>query len=51
MACLPPALNIYVMATDYKVYMREAFSVVLIGTLLAIGSVTYVLYLIKTQVI
>ena len=51
MACLPPALNIYVMASDYKVYVREASSIVLIGTLLAAASVTYVLYLIKHQLI
>ncbi len=51
MACLPPALNIYVMASDYKVYVREVSSIVLIGTVLAVGSVTYVLYLIKTQLI
>ena len=51
MACLPPALNIYVMATDYKVYIREASSIVLIGTMLAIATVTYVLYLIELQII
>ena len=51
MACLPPALNIYVMATDYKTYIREASSIVLIGTLFAIGTVTYVLYLINQHII
>ena len=49
MACLPPALNIYVMATDYKTYVREASSIVLIGTVFALGSVTYVLYLINNN--
>lgn len=51
MACLPPALNIYVMATDYKTYVREASSIVLIGTVFAVGTVTYVLYLINQQLI
>lgn len=51
MACLPPALNVYVMATDYKTYVHEASSIVLIGTLLAMATVTYVLYLINRQLI
>ena len=51
MACLPPALNIYVMATDYKTYIREASSIVLIGTTLAAATVTYVLYLINHNII
>ncbi len=51
MACLPPALNVYVMATDYNVYTREASSIVLLGTILAVATVTYVLYLIKEQII
>ena len=51
MACLPPALNVYVMATDYKSYIREASSIVLIGTVFALGTVTYVLYLINQNII
>ncbi|MCB1756993.1 MAG: AEC family transporter [Gammaproteobacteria bacterium] len=46
MACLPPALNVYVLASDYQTYVREASSIVLLGTILAVGSVTTALYLI-----
>lgn len=51
MACLPPALNVYVMATDYKVYIAEASSIVLLGTLLAVITVTGVLYMINAGLI
>ncbi len=50
MACLPPALNVYVMASDYKVYIREASSIVLVGTIMAVFTVTYVLYMIKQNI-
>ena len=51
MACLPPALNVYVMATDYRTYIREASSIVLIGTIFALGTVTFMLYLINQNII
>lgn len=51
MACLPPALNVYVMASDYKVYVQEASSIVLLGTIIAVATVTGVLYLIEHQLI
>lgn len=51
MACLPPALNVYVMASDYKVYVQEASSIVLLGTVIAVATVTAVLYLIEHQLI
>ena len=50
MACLPPALNIYVMASDYKVYIQQASSIILLGTILAAFTVTYVLYMIKQNI-
>ncbi len=51
MACLPPALNVYVLASDYKVYVQEASSIVLLGTIIAVATVTAVLYLIEHQLI
>lgn len=51
MACLPPALNVYVMASDYKVYVQEASSIVLLGTIIAVATVTGVLYLIEHSLI
>ncbi len=47
MACLPPALNVYVLASDYKTYVQEASSIVLLGTILAIFTVTATLYLVE----
>lgn len=47
MAALPPALNIFVLAQQYGVYVSRASSIVLIGTLLAAVSVTLLLYLMK----
>ncbi|HPQ96559.1 MAG: AEC family transporter [Thiothrix sp.] len=45
MAALPPALNIFVLAQQYGVYVHRASSIVLIGTLIAAVSVTALLYL------
>ncbi len=51
MACLPPALNVYVLASDYKTYVQEASSIVLLGTIFAVGTVTGILYLIEKELI
>nr|CAA6830601.1 MAG: Transporter [uncultured Thiotrichaceae bacterium] len=48
MAALPPALNVFVLAQHYGVYVQRSSSIVLLGTLLAAISVTVLLYIIKS---
>lgn len=45
MAALPPALNIFVVSTQYNVGVERASACVLIGTLVSIVTLTAVLYL------
>lgn len=51
MAALPPALNVFVMANQYQVYVERASSVILIGTLVSVGTVTALLYAMATGAI
>jgi predicted permease len=46
MAALPPALNVFVMANQYKTYVERASSTILIATLVSVVTVTGLLYLI-----
>ena len=46
MASLPPALNVFVIANQYKVYIERASGAILAGTLLSVFTVTGLLYLI-----
>lgn len=46
MAALPPALNVFVMANQYHVFVERASSVILIGTIVSVMTVTTLLYLI-----
>ena len=46
MASLPPALNVFVMASQYKVYVERASAIILIGTIASVVTVTSLLYLI-----
>jgi predicted permease len=46
MASLPPALNVFVMASQYKVYVERASAIILIGTIASVITVTGLLYLI-----
>ena len=48
MASLPPALNVFVMASQYRVYVERASSAILIGTLLSVLTVTSVLWMVST---
>jgi predicted permease len=48
MAALPPALNIFVISTQYNVGVERASACVLIGTLASMVTLTAVLYLINT---
>jgi len=49
MAALSPALGVFVVARQYDVYVDEASSGVLIGTLASIVTVTALLYFLTTQ--
>ncbi len=40
MASLPPALNVFVIANQYRVYVERASSVVLVGTVISVITVT-----------
>ncbi|TBW37967.1 AEC family transporter [Siculibacillus lacustris] len=46
MACLPPALNVYVLAQQYHAHLSEASAIVLIGTVVSVATVTAFLYLV-----
>jgi len=48
MAALPPALNIFVISTQYGVGVERASACVLLGTLLSMVTLTGFLYLIRT---
>jgi len=48
MAALPPALTAYVFARQYNAWIEQASSVVLIGTLLSVASLTAVMWLVQT---
>jgi malonate transporter and related proteins len=48
MAALPPALNIFVISTQYDVGVERASACVLVGTLASMVTLTGFLYLIKT---
>lgn len=51
MAALPPALNAYVMARQYEVYVAHASAGILVGTLASIVTVTGLLYMIQHRMI
>lgn len=44
MASLPPALNVFVIAQQYDVYVERASSIVLVGTVVSVVTLTTVLY-------
>jgi predicted permease len=51
MAALPPALNVFVVARQYDVYIREASTGILIGTLVSIITLTGALYLVTHDIL
>jgi len=51
MASLPPALNVFVIANQYKVYVERASGAILVGTALSVFTVTGLLYLISENII
>ena len=48
MAALPPALNLFVIASQYNVGIERAFACVLVGTLVSMVTLTAFLWFIKT---
>jgi predicted permease len=51
MAALPPALNVFVLANQYKVYVERASSAILAGTALSVVTVTALLYFISKDLV
>jgi predicted permease len=48
MAALPPALNVFIIARQYDVWVEQASGSVLIGTLVSVVTLTTVMWLVKT---
>ena len=46
MAALPPALNVFVIANQYQVYVERASTAIMVGTLVSVVTVTVLLLLI-----
>ncbi len=51
MAALPPALSVFVMASQYNTYVDKASSAVLMGTMLSVPTLLTWLYLIENRLI
>jgi malonate transporter and related proteins len=51
MACLPPALNVFIIATQYQTGMVEASNAVLLGTLISVMSLTGLMYLVQQNLL
>jgi malonate transporter and related proteins len=49
MAALPPALNVFVFARQYGVWVEQASSAVLFGTLISVATLTTVMWMVKTH--
>jgi len=50
MAALPPALNTFVMARQYNVYVERASNLIMAGTVASVFTVTALLYVLTTSV-
>jgi predicted permease len=48
MAALPPALNVFVFARQYDVWVEQASNAVLMGTVLSVVTLTAVMWLVKS---
>jgi predicted permease len=49
MAALPPALNVFITARQYGVWVEQASSSVLLGTLVSVATLTTAMWLVKTH--
>ena len=47
MSALPPALNVFMLAQQYNAFVEQASTIVLVGTMIAIVTVTALLYMIQ----
>jgi malonate transporter and related proteins len=48
MAALPPALNVFVLARQYDTWIEPASGAVLLGTLVSVGTLTAVMWLVQS---
>lgn len=48
-AALPPALNVFIFARQYNVWIEQASSVILVGTVASVLTLTTVMWLVKTH--
>jgi malonate transporter and related proteins len=48
MAALPPALNVFIFARQYDVWVEQASSAVMVGTLASVVTLTTVMWLVKS---
>ncbi|MCT8974092.1 AEC family transporter [Microbaculum marinisediminis] len=51
MSALPPALNVFVLAQQYNVYIERASSSILLGTIISVFTLTTVLYLVANDMV
>jgi hypothetical protein len=51
MASLPPALNVFVMARQYDVWVQRASSMVLVGTIVSIPTLTVMILMVNSGII
>lgn len=51
MAALPPALNMFVFARQYDVWIEQASSAVLFGTAVSVVTLTTVMWMVKTKLL
>lgn len=51
LAALPPAANVFVLASQYKTYVERASSTILIGTVSSVVTVTALLYAIENNLL
>lgn len=51
MTALPTATNVYVLAEQYSTWVERASACILVSTILSVGSVTAILYLINARVL
>jgi predicted permease len=48
-AALPPALNVFIFARQYNVWVEQASSAILVGTVASVVTLTTVMWLVKTH--
>ena len=51
MTALPPALNVFILAQQYRTYVEEASAAVMLGTVVSVVTLTTMLYFIKMGIL